>query len=120
MPLVQVFPLTPKALHQHCALGVEGKTWASGVASVQVVRSDRSVEKSQYCSHNTDILFAFVLKGRLELEVEGYALQHLKQGDAWVMPPGLGSRVVEYAEDLEFLEVALPGEFETVDLLRTI
>lgn len=83
-----------------------------GVASVQVVRPNRSGEKPQYCSHNTDILFAFVLKGRLELEVDGYDLQYLGQGDAWVMPPGLESQMLGYSNDLEFLEVRLPGENE--------
>ena len=80
------------------------------MASVQVVRPDQSDEKPQTCSHDWDILFSFVLKGSLDLQVDGYALKQLKQGDAWVMPPGVESRVVGWSEDLEFLEV---GVFET-------
>ncbi len=78
-----------------------------GVASVQVVRPDQSGEKPQTSIHDWDILFSFVLKGSLDLQVEGYALQELKQGDAWVMPPGVESRVVGWSGDLEFLEVGV-------------
>jgi quercetin dioxygenase-like cupin family protein len=86
-----------------------------GVASVQVVRPDQSNEKPQRCSHNTDILFSFVMKGSLDLQAEGHALQHLQQGDAFVLPPGFKSQIVGFSDDLEFLEVALPGAFETVE-----
>lgn len=95
---------------EHRDTGINQAT--KGVASVHVVRPAPSAEKPQYCSHNTDILFAFVLKGRLELEVDGYGLQCLEQGDAWVMPPGVGSQMLGYSNDLEFLEVRLPGENE--------
>ena len=78
-----------------------------GVASVQVLRPDQSGEKPQACSHDWDILFSFVLKGSLDLQVDGFDLEQLKQGDAWVMPPGLGSRMVGWSGDLEFLEVGV-------------
>lgn len=80
-----------------------------GVASVQVVRPDQSGETPQASSHDWDILFSFVLKGSLDLQVEGYALEELKQGDAWVMPPGVESRIQRWSEDLEFLEVGVLG-----------
>jgi quercetin dioxygenase-like cupin family protein len=97
---------------EHRDTGVNQAT--KGVASVQVVRPAQTAEKPQPCSHNTDILFSFVMKGSLDLQAEGYALQHLQQGDAFVLPPGLQSQIVGFSDDLEFLEVALPGAFETV------
>jgi hypothetical protein len=97
---------------EHRDTGINQAT--KGVASVHVVRPDRSNEKPQTCSHDCDILFSFVLKGTLELQVDGHGLQQLQQGDAFVMPPGLKSQIVGFSDDLEFLEVALPGEFETV------
>jgi quercetin dioxygenase-like cupin family protein len=98
---------------EHRDTGINQAT--KGVASVHVVRPDQTAEKPQTCSHDCDILFSFVLKGMLDLQAEGHALQHLKQGDAFVMPPGLKSQIVGFSDDLEFLEVALPGVFETVE-----
>lgn len=93
---------------EHRDTGIHQAT--KGVASVQVVRPDQSDEKPQASSHDWDILFSFVLKGTLDLQVDGHGLQELQQGDAWVMPPGLGSQVMGWSGDLEFLEV---GVFET-------
>lgn len=90
---------------EHRDTGINQAT--KGVASVHVVRPDQSNEKPQTCSHDCDILFSFVLKGTLELQVDGHGLQQLQQGDAWVMPPGLESQVVGFSDDLEFLEVGV-------------
>lgn len=90
---------------EHRDTGINRAT--KGVASVQVVRPDQSGETPQTSSHDWDIFFSFVLKGSLDLKVDGYALKQLKQGDAWVMPPGLGSQMLGWSEDLEFLEVGL-------------
>ncbi|AEE54077.1 cupin domain-containing protein [Haliscomenobacter hydrossis] len=92
---------------EHRDTGINVAT--KGVASVHVVRPVQFPETPQWSSHNTDILFSFVLKGTLDLQVDGHGLQELQQGDAWVMPPGLGSQVLGFSDDLEFLEVGVSG-----------
>ena len=37
----------------------------------------------------------------------------LSAGDSFVIPPGVRARYSEGSEDLELLEVSLPGKFET-------
>ena len=63
--------------------------------------------------HDTDILFTFVMEGSMVLEGEGKEPFALQAGDAFVIPPGMRTRYAEPSEDVELLEVALPGEVAT-------
>ncbi len=83
----------------------------NGVASVRVVR--RGQGEVPWTSHDSDILFCFVMEGTMTLEGEGKEPCLLEAGDAFVIPPGMNTRYAIPATDLEFLEVALPGAFET-------
>lgn len=82
-----------------------------GVANVQVARSDGS----QTCqtSHDSDILFTFVMEGTMKLHGEGQDPAELEAGDAFVVPPGMKTRYADCSDDLELLEVSLPGRFTT-------
>ncbi|MBE1285010.1 MAG: cupin [Rhodobacteraceae bacterium] len=82
-----------------------------GVANVQVVRRGEGV--SPWAAHDADILFTFVMGGQVILEGEGRDPIALSAGDAYVIPPDLQTRLSEPSEDLELLEVALPGHFNT-------
>ncbi|NDV02457.1 cupin domain-containing protein [Pseudoroseicyclus tamaricis] len=82
-----------------------------GVAGVQVVR--RAEGEPVWARHEGDILFGFVMEGRMVLEGEGKEPYRLSAGDAFVIPPGMKTRWAEPTEDLEILEVSLPGRFET-------
>jgi quercetin dioxygenase-like cupin family protein len=83
-----------------------------GVAGVHVVR--RGQGEPVWAAHEGDILFTFVMEGRMVLEGEGKEPFALEPGDAFVIPPGMSTRYAEPSEDIELLEVALPGMFETV------
>ena len=61
-----------------------------GVASVGVVRPQGRIERVE-TTHASDILFTFVLAGRVTLEGEGQGRHVLEEGDAYVVPPGLPS-----------------------------
>lgn len=80
-----------------------------GVASIQVTRGGQDVR----FSHDCDILFNFVMEGALTLSAEGQEDRRLGAGDAFVIPPGLEARFSECTADLELLEAALPGAFQT-------
>ncbi|NVK15566.1 MAG: cupin domain-containing protein [Rhodobacteraceae bacterium] len=82
-----------------------------GVAGVQVVR--RGDGDPQWAVHDTDIHFTFVMNGAVTLEGEGREPYQLEQGDAFVIPPGMKTRLSAPTDDVELLEVTLPGVFNT-------
>ena len=85
---------------------------AKGVAGVQVVR--RGQGDPVWARHDADIHFSFVMNGSVTLEGEGRDPYRLEQGDAFVIPPGMRTRLSDPSDDVEVLEVALPGDFQTV------
>lgn len=82
-----------------------------GVAGVLVIR--KSDGAAPWVTHEGDILFTFVMEGQMVLEGEGKDPYRLEPGDAFVIPPGMKTRYAQAADDLELLEVALPGSFAT-------
>ena len=81
------------------------------VAGVQVIRPNgQPTQESWHCS---DILFTFVMEGTMTLEGEGKNPFDLSAGDAFVIPPNMKTIYANTSEDLELLEVSLPGMFET-------
>ena len=85
-----------------------------GVASVMVARP--TGKTSVWSKHKGDILFNFVMKGNMVLEGEGKEPFSLSSGDAFVVPPDMATRYTKPSDDLELLEVSLPGKFETAIL----
>ena len=81
------------------------------VAGVQVVRPNGDTIKSS--KHDCDILFNFVMEGQMTLTASGQPLNELNSGDAFVIPPDLFTEYSNVSEDLELLEVSLPGKFKT-------
>jgi quercetin dioxygenase-like cupin family protein len=82
-----------------------------GVASVMVARP--SGQPAPWTRHQGDILFGFVMTGGVTLEGEGKDPYRLEPGDAFVIPPGMATRLSAATDDLEILEVSLPGQPET-------
>ena len=82
-----------------------------GVASVMVARpvKDNLTGPAPWTKHQGDILFTYVMSGQMTLEGEGKAPSPLSPGDAFVIPPGLATRYTDPTDDLELLEVSLPG-----------
>ena len=82
-----------------------------GVAGVLVAK--RGEGDTEWTRHTGDILFTFVMEGRMTLEGEGKDPFDLEPGDAYVIPPGMATRITNPSDDLEVLEVALPSAFTT-------
>lgn len=82
-----------------------------GVAGVRVAR--RGAGTPEWAAHDADILFGFVMRGGMTLEGEGQEPRALSQGDAFVIPPGMRTLWGAPSDDVEVLEVTLPGRFET-------
>ena len=53
------------------------------------------------------------LGGGLTLRCEGHAAQRLGEGASAAIPAGMWHALVECTEDLELLEVSVPGAFMT-------
>lgn len=81
------------------------------VAGVQVMRRGEGVPV--WATHDADIHFAFVMEGQMTLEGEGKDPYRLGAGDAFVIPPGMPTRYADPTDDIELLEVTLPGRFRT-------
>lgn len=83
-----------------------------GVAGVHVLRPQNGT--APWARHNSDILFSFVMDGSMVLEGEGKEPYALEAGDAFVIPPEMKTRYSNPSDDLEILEVRLPGKFDTI------
>ena len=82
------------------------------VAGVHVIRrSDGGAP--EWTWHENDILFTFVMDGTMMLEGDGRDPVSLEAGDAFVIPPGMKTRYASPSDDIELLEVALPGAVTT-------
>ncbi len=86
-----------------------------GVASVQVARF--TGETPNPTKHSSDILFTFVLEGSMTLTGEGHDPRKLSPGDAFVVPPHFTTTYGHCSDDLELMEVSLPGRFETIEVV---
>ena len=82
-----------------------------GVAGIQVVRFVEGTPPR--ASHNADIHFTFVMDGTMVLRADGQEDRDLQPGDAFVIPPGMAAQYSACSADLELLEVALRGDFDT-------
>ena len=94
-----------------CDTGIAVST--DGVANAQVARRTGESSDAAETSHDADILFTFVLEGGMTFRVPERETCELRAGDAFVLPPGLRSAYEHCTDNLELLEVSLPGAFVT-------
>jgi len=98
------------APHRLCGFVARDTTIAEntkGVAGVQVLR--RGDGAPDWAAHDADIHFTFVMGGTMRLEGEGRDPVDLTEGDAFVIPPGMKTLYADPSDDIELLEVTLPG-----------
>ena len=80
-----------------------------GVASVHVIKPLSSDNAKASLHHNADIHFTFIMKGTMTLKAEVEGIHPLQKGDAFVIPPRMKYSYLDCSEDMELLEVSLPG-----------
>jgi quercetin dioxygenase-like cupin family protein len=68
---------------------------------------------SQPHRHRTQFQLVYVLKGWIEFEYEGQGVVRLVAGDSVHQPPGIRHRELGHSDDVELLEVVMPGDFTT-------
>jgi mannose-6-phosphate isomerase-like protein (cupin superfamily) len=98
-------------------LGMKEAT--GGMVQAHVIRlmppvNPEEVSKLHY--HDVDFQMVYVLRGWMKNEFEGQGVQLMREGTAWIQPPGIRHKVLDYSDDCEVLEIILPAEFDTVTL----
>jgi mannose-6-phosphate isomerase-like protein (cupin superfamily) len=98
-------------------LGVKDAT--HGMAVAHVIRfqgpSDPKVV-SKLHTHAADFQLIYVLKGSITAQFEGHGVHTMTAGDVWLQPKNIKHKVLDYSDDCEVLEIAMPANFKTVEL----
>lgn len=82
-----------------------------GLAGIQILR--RTEPQAATFSHDADIHFTFVMEGTMTLQADGQEDRTLEAGDGFVIPPDMRATYQNASEDIELLQVALRGDFNT-------
>lgn len=88
-----------------------------GLCQAHVVRanSPSKKERAVWHKHVLDLQFVYVLKGWQIMEFEGHGVITMREGSAWIQPPSIMHKVIEYSDDFEALELLCPAAYDTVD-----
>ncbi len=93
-------------------LGIDQAT--GGKVLAQVIRARKPSEgPGDAHRHELDFQMVYILKGWMKTRFEGEGERTLEVGDCMYQRPGIAHRVLDYADDLEVLEITIPADFET-------
>jgi quercetin dioxygenase-like cupin family protein len=96
-------------------LGISEAT--GGRAMAHVIRAKKGEPSGfGWHKHNLDFQMYCVLKGWIEFDYEGVGKVRSEAGSCVHQPPGIAHAEVGCSDDLELIEITLPGEFETVEV----
>jgi len=73
-------------------------------------------EVSKLHFHDVEFQMIYVLQGWIKTELEGQGAVTMRTGSAWIQPPRIKHKVLDYSDDCEVLEIVLPADFKTVEL----
>ena len=94
-------------------LGIHQAT--EGKAVMHVIRAREGTHATgEWHLHKISLQLVYVLKGWAIFEYEGQGQHRLEAGTCVHQPPGIRHREIAHSDDLEILEIVLPGDFETV------
>ena len=86
-----------------------------GQAVMHVIRAREGTQATgEWHHHKLSLQIVYVLKGWAIFEYEGQGQHRLEAGTCVHQPPGIRHREIAHSEDLELIEIVLPGDFETV------
>jgi quercetin dioxygenase-like cupin family protein len=94
-------------------LGIRQAT--NDAAVMHVIRAKEGTHATgEWHLHKLTLQIVYVLKGWAIFEYEGQGQHKLEAGTCVHQPPGIRHREIAHSEDLELIEIVLPGHFETV------
>ena len=107
-----------RAYAQYRDLGIADAS--HGLARAHVIRlmgpcNPDEVSKLHY--HDVEFQMVYVLKGWVKTYMEGIGETTFQVGSAWTQPPKIKHLIMDYSDDVELLEVILPADFETKELM---
>ncbi|MFK7997465.1 MAG: cupin domain-containing protein [Granulosicoccus sp.] len=82
---------------------------SAGAVGASVVKAANTLPAAYTVTHNATVLFSYVLAGSLRIDQ-----QLLVAGDAFTLPPGESRRIGDISEDVQILELSVPGTFRTL------
>lgn len=91
----------------------------NGMVQAHVIRfvpPCRPEEVSKLHFHDVEFQMVYVLKGWVKTELEGQGAHVMRPGSAWLQPPKIKHKILDYSDDAEVLEIILPAEFDTTEL----
>jgi quercetin dioxygenase-like cupin family protein len=104
-----------RSFFEYRDLGIKQAT--EGRAVAHVIRAAAGTEFSgQPHLHRTRFQLVYVLKGWIEFEYEGQGRVRLDAGSCVHQPPEIRHREIGHSNDIEMLEIVLPGDFETQEV----
>ena len=108
--------LRPYALYRD--LGMADAT--QGLVEAHVARRGRpfnrdDVSKRHY--HKVQFQMVYVLKGWLRNEFDGHGEHLMEEGSCWIQPAGIKHTVLDYSPDCEVLEIIVPADFKTEEVV---
>jgi mannose-6-phosphate isomerase-like protein (cupin superfamily) len=107
-----------RAYAKYRDLGIADAT--HGLARAHVIRligPCNPAEVSKLHFHDVEFQMVYVLKGWVKTYIEGQGETLMKEGSSWTQPPRIKHLIMDYSDDVELLEVILPAEFKTVELV---
>ena len=91
------------------------KDASNGVMRGQVMKAITGMtQPTGWHYHTCEGQFVYALKGWVELEFAGSDMMRLEAGDSVFIPGGLPHNELRTSDDVEILEVSIPGELGTV------
>jgi len=88
-----------------------------GQAVMHVIRAREGTQAhGEWHRHKVALQIVYVLQGWAVFEYEGQGVHRLEAGTCVHQPPGIRHREIAHSDDLELIEIVLPGEFDTVTL----
>ena len=104
-----------RSFFEYRDLGIQQAT--GGRVNAHVIRAAAGTDfSSQAHFHTTNFQLVYVLKGWIEFEYEGQGIVRLEAGSCVYQPPEIRHREVGHSEDIEMLEVVMPGDFKTQEV----
>ena len=101
-----------RSFYEYRDLGIKRAT--DGRVEAHVIRAAAGTEfSSEPHLHGTTFQLIYVLKGWIEFEYEGQGNVRLVAGSCVYQPPEIRHRELGHSEDIEMLEIVMPGDFTT-------
>ncbi|HVF65975.1 MAG TPA: cupin domain-containing protein [Casimicrobiaceae bacterium] len=104
-----------RSFFEYRDLGIKNAT--GGRVAAHVIRAAAGKAFSgQPHLHRTTFQLVYVLKGWIEFEYEGRGKVRLEAGSCVHQPPSIRHRELGHSDDIEMLEIVLPGDFATEEV----